>query len=61
MIDPAEAERIGAAMKRRCEIAGIFVNASLDVVVDRADRDGLSIVQLHGEEGPSFSARPAAA
>ena len=59
MVDPAEAERIGAAMKRRCEVAGVFVNATLDVVVDRAEREGLTIVQLHGEEGPSFCAEAA--
>ncbi|MBA2523505.1 MAG: phosphoribosylanthranilate isomerase [Solirubrobacterales bacterium] len=53
-IDPAEAERIGAALKRRCEIAGIFVNASLDDVARHADREGLTILQLHGDEGPSF-------
>lgn len=56
MIDPDVAEGIGAAMKRRCEIVGVFVNASLDDVAYRADRDGLTIVQLHGEEGPSFCA-----
>ena len=59
LIDPAEAERIGAAMKRRCEVAGIFVNASLDDVATRAEREGLTIVQLHGEEGPSFCAEAA--
>jgi len=54
LIDPDEAERIGAAMKRRCEIAGVFVNAPLGEITDHADREGLTIVQLHGEEGPSF-------
>ncbi len=58
-IDPADAERIGAALKRRCEIAGVFVNASLDDVARHAEREGLTMVQLHGEEGPSFCAEVA--
>ncbi len=41
-------------MKRRIEVAGVFVNAHLDEVVDIADRDQLTIVQLHGDEGPTF-------
>ena len=55
-IDPADAERIGAAMKRKVEVAGVFVNAHLDEIVDVADRDSLTIVQLHGDEGPTFCA-----
>jgi len=59
LIDPAEAERIGAAMKRRCEVAGVFVNATLDQIVDAADREQLTLVQLHGDEGPTFCAEVA--
>jgi phosphoribosylanthranilate isomerase len=55
-IEPELAEEIGAALKRRCEVAGVFVNAHLDEVVDAAEREGLTLVQLHGEEGPSFCA-----
>jgi phosphoribosylanthranilate isomerase len=50
----ARAEEIGAAMKRRLEIAGVFVNSTLDRIVDVADHCGLTLVQLHGDEGPSF-------
>src|SRR3954454_5217779 len=32
-VDPATAEEIGASLKRRCEIAGVFVNSTLDEVV----------------------------
>lgn len=53
-LEIAEAEPIGAAMKRRCEIAGIFVNPTLEEVVEAAERVGLTLVQLHGEEGASF-------
>jgi len=56
LVDPAVAEAIGAALKRRCEVAGVFVNAHLDEVIDAAERAGLTLVQLHGEEGPSFCA-----
>jgi phosphoribosylanthranilate isomerase len=51
---PAEAERIGAAMHRRLEVVGVFVNATLDDVALEADRASLSIVQLHGDEGPAY-------
>src|SRR5918911_4700420 len=52
--DPAVAEAIGADLKRRAELAGVFVNASLDEVALLADRCGLTILQLHGDEGPSY-------
>jgi phosphoribosylanthranilate isomerase len=50
----AEAERIGAAMHRRCELAGVFVNAVLEEIADIAERAKLTLVQLHGDEGPAF-------
>ncbi|MDQ3103486.1 MAG: phosphoribosylanthranilate isomerase [Actinomycetota bacterium] len=59
LIDPADAERIGAAMKRRCEVAGVFVNATLDEIALAAERASLTLVQLHGDEGPTFCAEVA--
>jgi phosphoribosylanthranilate isomerase len=53
-VSPEVAEEIGAVLKRRCEIAGVFVNSSLDEVIDAADRENLTLLQFHGEEGPSF-------
>lgn len=53
-VRPGVAEEIGAALKRRCEIAGVFVNSPLEEVVDAADRESLTLLQFHGEEGPSF-------
>jgi phosphoribosylanthranilate isomerase len=53
-IEPEIAEEIGAALKRRCEIAGVFVNATLDEVVEAAERENLTLLQFHGDEGPSF-------
>jgi phosphoribosylanthranilate isomerase len=49
-----DAEEIGAAMRRRAEIAGVFVNATLDDVAATADRAGLTLLQLHGDEGPAY-------
>jgi phosphoribosylanthranilate isomerase len=56
---PARATEIAAAVKRRTEVAGVFVNQSLDEVVATADAVGLTMVQLHGDEGPAFSAEVA--
>jgi phosphoribosylanthranilate isomerase len=53
-VDPAIAEEIGTALKRRCEVVGVFVNSTLEEVVDAADRESLTMLQFHGEEGPSF-------
>ena len=50
----AVAEEIGAEQHRRLELVGVFVNASLDEVADTADRCKLTIVQLHGDEGPAY-------
>lgn len=51
---PDEAARIGAALKRRCEVVGVFVDSSLDEIARAADDEQLTIVQLHGDQGPSF-------
>ncbi|HEY1775067.1 MAG TPA: phosphoribosylanthranilate isomerase [Solirubrobacteraceae bacterium] len=51
----AEAEAIGAALRRRVEVAGVFVNAPLAEVVQTSERVGLTLVQLHGDEGPAYA------
>jgi phosphoribosylanthranilate isomerase len=51
---PNAAVEIAAAVKRRVEVAGVFVNATLDHVADTADAVGLTMVQLHGDEGPAY-------
>jgi phosphoribosylanthranilate isomerase len=48
------AEAIGAEQRRRLELVGVFVNATLDEVADTADRCHLTMVQLHGDEGPAY-------
>jgi phosphoribosylanthranilate isomerase len=54
-----EAETIGSVLRRRVELAGVFVNAPLDEVARVSERVGLTLVQLHGEEGPAFCAEVA--
>lgn len=51
---PETAEVISAELRRRAEMVGVFVNAPLDDVADLADRAALSILQLHGDEGPAY-------
>jgi phosphoribosylanthranilate isomerase len=53
--DPAVGVRISNALRRKVEIVGVFVNQSLDEVAALADMLHLSIVQLHGDEGPSYA------
>jgi phosphoribosylanthranilate isomerase len=54
--DPEEAAAIAAAVKRRTEVAGVFVNATLEEVGGLGEAIGLTLVQLHGDEGPAFCA-----
>jgi len=51
---PATAVEIGSAMKRRLEVVGVFVNAGLDEVARAAEDESLTMLQLHGDEGPAF-------
>jgi phosphoribosylanthranilate isomerase len=54
-----QAQRIGAVLRRKTELCGVFVNAPLEEIVDTSEAVGLSVLQLHGEEGPSFCAEAA--
>lgn len=54
-----QALRISRALRRRAELCGVFVNASLEQIVHAAEELSLALVQLHGDEGPSFSAEVA--
>ncbi len=49
-----EAQRITATLRRRVELCGVFVNATLEEVERTSEELGLSMVQLHGDEGPAF-------
>jgi phosphoribosylanthranilate isomerase len=55
-VDPAMAAGIAAALRRRVELVGVFVNPTLDEVAHAADALHLTHVQLHGDEGPAFCA-----
>jgi phosphoribosylanthranilate isomerase len=55
----AAAVEIAAACKRRVEVAGVFVNATLDHVAELAEAVGLTLLQLHGDEGPAYCAEVA--
>ncbi len=54
MCPPDAAEEIAAAFRRSAELAGVFVNATLDEVAVAADRYELTLIQLHGGEGPAY-------
>jgi phosphoribosylanthranilate isomerase len=54
--DPAIAAGMARALRRRVEPVGVFVNPTLDEVAQLAESVGLTYVQLHGDEGPSFCA-----
>jgi phosphoribosylanthranilate isomerase len=57
--------RIGAAveiagtLRRRLEVVGVFVDPTLDELARAADEIGLTMLQLHGDEGPVFCAEAA--
>ncbi len=52
--EPDVAAEIGGTLRRRLEIVGVFVNSSLDEVAAAAENETLSMIQLHGDEGPAF-------
>jgi phosphoribosylanthranilate isomerase len=54
LIEPERAAEIGTVLKRRTELVGVFVNASLDELVEVAENVPLTAVQLHGDEGPAY-------
>jgi phosphoribosylanthranilate isomerase len=57
--DPAVAAEIGATLRRRLEVVGVFVNSSLDEIDAAAEDESLTMLQLHGDEGPAYCAEAA--
>ncbi len=51
-----EARRVTSALRRKVELCGVFVNASLEELALHAEELGLTMLQLHGDEGPAFCA-----
>jgi phosphoribosylanthranilate isomerase len=54
--DVEEAAAIATALRRKAELVGVFVNAPLDDVMRVLDSVPLTMLQLHGDEGPSYCA-----
>ncbi len=52
--DLGAAEAIGAELRRRTLVTGVFVNATIDEVEQVAERCSLGMLQLHGDEGPAY-------
>jgi phosphoribosylanthranilate isomerase len=53
-VDPGVAAGIARQVRRKVETVGVFVNQPLDEIASAVDVLGLTHVQLHGDEGPSF-------
>lgn len=53
-IEPDRAGEIAAALPVSVTTVGVFVNEPIDSIRETARRAGLRMVQLHGEETPSF-------
>jgi phosphoribosylanthranilate isomerase len=52
--DPAVAAEIGGQLRRRLEVVGVFVNPRLGELAAAVENESLTMIQLHGEEGPAF-------
>ncbi|MFM8561318.1 MAG: phosphoribosylanthranilate isomerase [Solirubrobacterales bacterium] len=52
--DPAQAQLIARRLGRSAEICGVFVDEPLDDVARLVEATGFTMVQLHGDEGPSY-------
>lgn len=51
---PEAAEEIGVLLRRQVQTVGVFVNQTLEEITWAADRYGLALLQLHGDEGPAY-------
>jgi phosphoribosylanthranilate isomerase len=49
-----DAAAIGTELRRKVELVGVFVNSPLDEVLSVLDSVPLTILQFHGDEGPSY-------
>ena len=58
-VEVETAAEIATAHRRRCEVVGVFVNAPLDDVLATLGSVPLTMLQLHGDEGPSYCAEAA--
>ncbi|MGH2964585.1 MAG: phosphoribosylanthranilate isomerase [Solirubrobacterales bacterium] len=51
---PDVAVEIAAELRRQLEVVGVFVDPTLDAVAAAAENGSLTMLQLHGGEGPAF-------
>ncbi|CAN5477593.1 hypothetical protein BH10ACI2_BH10ACI2_16560 [soil metagenome] len=51
---PREAAAIGEIIVMRVEKVGVFVNASVEEIIEIEDVAQLDVIQLHGDESPEF-------
>ena len=58
-VEMAAAAEIAGVCKRRAELVGVFVNPTLEYVVQMAEALDLTMIQLHGDEGPAFCSETA--
>jgi phosphoribosylanthranilate isomerase len=54
-VDVTDAQRVGRELSRQVEVVGVFVNTPLEQVTELADVARLTMVQLHGDEGPAYA------
>jgi phosphoribosylanthranilate isomerase len=54
-----QALRITTALRRKSELCGVFVDATLEELAQSTEELGLTMLQLHGDEGPAFCAEAA--
>ena len=52
--EQSDARSIAGRLHREVEVCGVYVNPTLDEVAGQVDALGFTMVQLHGDEGPSF-------
>ena len=55
----AEGQLIATNLRRKVELCGVFVNAQMEEIVGVGEQLGLTLLQLHGDEGPAFCAEAA--
>src|SRR5699024_11800337 len=53
-ISPIEAEQIASALPSSVKKVGVFVNETVNNVLEIADTVGLDVIQLHGDEPPEM-------
>lgn len=56
-LTPQQAITLKRQLDPEIQSVGVFVNPSLETVLDITSRDILDIVQLHGDEPPAFAER----